>query len=63
MLIGYDTDFEFRIGLRANVKPAVQVVRLERSREDVDQYVNHLHRVIRRMGDLEGGCEPVPRDV
>jgi hypothetical protein len=62
MLIGYDTDFEFHIGLRANKNPAVQVVRLERRRENVEQYVKHLRRVIRRMGELESGYEPAPRD-
>lgn len=61
MLYGYDTDFEFHIGLRANKKPAVQVVKLQRSRDDVNQYIQHIQDVVSQMRDLEENrIDPVP---
>lgn len=62
MLYGHETDFEFHIGLRANAKPAVQVVQAKRSRQDVEAYIRHLQGVVRDMSDLEEGhIDPVPR--
>jgi hypothetical protein len=55
MLYGYDTDFEYHIGLRANKNPAVQVVKLQRTQDDVDQYVQHLQNVVAQMRELEDG--------
>lgn len=61
MLYGYDTDFEFHIGLRANVKPTIQVVKTRRTRDDVDQYIQHLQDVVVQMKDLEQcRSEPTP---
>ena len=61
MLIGYDVAFEFHIGLRANVKPAVQVVKLQRTKDDVEEYIQHLHDVVSRIGEIEEGrTQPDP---
>lgn len=61
MLYGYDTDFEFHIGLRANKNPAIQVVKLQRTKDDVEDYVEHLQYVVSRMQELEEGhADPVP---
>jgi len=46
MLYGYDTDFEFHIGLRANKKPSIQIVKLQRTKDDAENYIRHLHDVV-----------------
>lgn len=62
LLYGYQTPFEFHIGLRANKNPAVQIVRADRTKEDVDAYVLHLQESVAGMRDLEEGrTDPVPR--
>jgi len=61
MLCGWNGAFEFHVGLRANVKPAIQVVRTQRTGDDVDAYVRHLREVVAQMNDLEQGrADPVP---
>ncbi len=62
MLSGRDVDFEFHIGLRANVKPAVQIVKMRRTQDEVDAYVRHLQSTVSQMKDIESGtADPFPR--
>lgn len=62
MLYGYDTDFEFHVGLRANKNPAIQIVKLQRTNDDVNKYITHLQTVVSRMKALETGQDdPVPQ--
>jgi hypothetical protein len=59
MLYGYDTDFEFHIGIRGKKTPAVQIVTLRRTRQDVEDYCRHLQNVVAQMKELEDGqAEP-----
>lgn len=59
LLYGQDTDFEFHVGLRGRKKPTVQIVKLQRTRQDVEDYVMHLRAVIVQMDKIEeGSAEP-----
>lgn len=55
MLCGYETDFEYHVGLRANKIPKVQIIRTRRTRDDVDAYIRHLQDVTSQMKELEEG--------
>ena len=62
LLCGWDIDFEFHIGLRANKKPKVQILKLRRTQADVDDYVDYLRNIIEGMKALqEGKQDPTPR--
>jgi CRISPR/Cas system-associated exonuclease Cas4 (RecB family) len=61
MLYGIEVDFEFHIGLRANKNPAIQILRMRRAQDDVDNYIRHLQDVVAKMKDLEeDNTDPVP---
>jgi len=55
MLYGIDIDFEFHIGLRGNKIPAVQVLKMRRTQQDVDDYIRYLQGIVARMKGLESG--------
>ena len=61
MLYGIDIDFEFHIGLRGLKNPAIQILRMRRTQDDVDAYIRHLQGVVAKMKELEAdNTDPVP---